>query len=348
MIAPTCLLLAACAHAGVEELVGKLPKLYSAIKMAESDPEAFAEEIRSSPLAAIADPISIPEFKPSNSNSSLPLVIAHGMGDSCFNPGMKSITEAAGNHLGVYSTCIPTGNNQTTDTIHGFLMTMDKSVDIFAAKVRADPKLKGGFDAFGLSQGNNLIRGYITKYNNPPVRNFLSICGINAGVGAFPVCSPGIPVVGTICAVLSEVLGDLAYLKLAQNHLFQADFYREPTKVGHKLYKKNSELAQWNGEGDQDMTAYKQNYAKTAKFIWVKGTKDSVVWPREGEWWGAADPEHPWKKVLPMNETQWYKEDTFGLRTADEAGKNHFESFDGQHIRFTETELMGWLSKYFN
>ena len=89
-----------------------------------------------------------------------------------------------------YSVCIPTGDSRIKDTIAGFLTNMDDSVDIFAEKVRADPKLANGFNAFGLSQGNNLIRGYIQKYNDPPVNTFMSICGINAGVGAFPSCSP--------------------------------------------------------------------------------------------------------------------------------------------------------------
>ena len=35
-------------------------------------------------------------------SSSLPTVFMHGMGDSCFNPGMKSITAAVGTHLGKY------------------------------------------------------------------------------------------------------------------------------------------------------------------------------------------------------------------------------------------------------
>jgi hypothetical protein len=46
-------------------------------------------------------------------------------------------------------------------------------------------------------------------------------------------------------------------------------------------------------------------------------------------------------------QTTWYTGDTFGLKTADDAGKNFFESFAGQHIRFTEPELFGWLDKYF-
>jgi len=37
----------------------------------------------------------------------------------------------------------------------------------------------------------------------------------------------------------------------------------------------------------------------------VLGTQDSVVWPREGEWWGAMDPSDPFGTVLPMNETRW-------------------------------------------
>ena len=35
------------------------------------------------------------------------------------------------------------------------------------------------------------------------------------------------------------------------------------------------------------------------------------------------------------------------LRTADAAGKNAFETFDGDHIRFTEAELEKWLDAYF-
>ena len=53
----------------------------------------------------------------------------------------------------VYSVCIPTGDTRLSDTINGFFLNMDASVDVFAEKVRADPQLAGGFNAFGLSQG---------------------------------------------------------------------------------------------------------------------------------------------------------------------------------------------------
>ena len=104
---------------------------------------------------------------------------------------------------------------------------------------------------------------------------------------------------------LPEVLGDLAYNKLVQDILFQANYYRDPAKTSDASYLKNSRLARWNNEGEVNAT-YVANWAKTDNFIWVEGTLDTVVWPRQGEQWGAMDPKDPWKTVLPMNETDWY------------------------------------------
>eukprot|EP01063_Lacrimia_lanifica_P002443 TRINITY_DN1128_c0_g1_i1.p1 TRINITY_DN1128_c0_g1~~TRINITY_DN1128_c0_g1_i1.p1 ORF type:complete len:361 (+),score=155.16 TRINITY_DN1128_c0_g1_i1:54-1136(+) len=332
---------------GVREFASTTTHLKDVLLMAETDPERLAKHIVESPLAQIADEMEVGEVRATN--NTVPLVVAHGMGDSCFNPGMQSITKAAGNHLGVYSTCIPTAGNWLSDTIDGFLKNMDASVEYFAKKVRADPKLKDGFDAFGLSQGNNVIRGYITKYNDPPVRNFMSICGINAGVGAFPNCPPNLPLLGPVCGALTEVLGALAYNPLSQGVLFQADYFRDPSRVNSSAYLKYSQLAKWNGEGEVN-DGYKANFAKTSKIVLVKGTLDTVVWPREGEWFGAMSDVkgEEFKVIHTMKQTRWYKEDTFGLRTADEAGKVFFESFVGEHIRMTQTELMGWLEKYFH
>ena len=100
----------------------------------------------------------------SSATSQLPIVFAHGMGDSCFNSGFQNLVKHTSSLLNnVYSVCIPTGKDQSEDTTNGYLLNMDASVDVFAESVKADPKLKGGFHAIGLSQGNNVIRGYITR-----------------------------------------------------------------------------------------------------------------------------------------------------------------------------------------
>ena len=57
---------------------------------------------------------------------------------------MKQITAEGGKRVNAYSVCIPTGNNDIEDTINGFLLNLDKSIDVFAAKVRNDTNLKYG------------------------------------------------------------------------------------------------------------------------------------------------------------------------------------------------------------
>ena len=53
--------------------------------------------------------------------NALPTVTAHGMGDSCFNGGMKQITQLIGAKLGTYAVCVPTGN-RLTDTTNGLYL----------------------------------------------------------------------------------------------------------------------------------------------------------------------------------------------------------------------------------
>jgi palmitoyl-protein thioesterase len=315
------------------------------LQLAETNPERLAKEMRESDLAAIAPTLNdtmLAAIAPTPTNG-IPTVVAHGMGDSCFNPGMKSITTAIGGKTGAYSVCIPTGPNDIFDTINGFLKNMDDSIDLFAKKIKADKNLANGFNAAGFSQGNSLIRGYINKYNDPPVKSFLSVHGTVMGVSGVPQCKPS-GLLSLVCEPLAKLCGTFGYTGLVQKHLFQADYFRDPTKLTAADYKK-SQLAVLNNEGDTPNPDYKTNFGKTESFVMVKAMQDTMVYPNEGEHWGAL-ADGSFKTVLPMKETTVYKEDTFGLKTADEAGKIKFETTAGNHLQFSETELFGWISKY--
>jgi len=331
----------AVAKSSLESSIGS--NLLEVIELAAEAPEKLAKLIRESPLAAVVDVPTDPSFTAHARNSSqLPFVFAHGMGDSCFNPGMKRITKDTAAHVGVYGTCIPTGKNVITDTINGFLMTMDKSVDVFAENIRADPKLAGGFNAVGFSQGNSLIRGYIQKYNDPPVNAVIHVHGTISGVSGFPQCNPAKSI---ICRAVADACGDAAYNPLSQGLLFQVDYFRDPSKISSGGYKKFSQLGEWNNEGETTNPTYATNFGKTNTFVMVKALGDTMVFPNEGEWWGHFKDGSK-KEVLTMNQTAWYANDMFGLRTADEAGKLHFETTAGNHLQFTEEQLFGWVDKY--
>lgn len=288
-----------------------------------------------------------------HSSSLLPVVFAHGMGDSCFNAGMQHIVQKVAEMLNVYSVCIPTGDTHTEDTKNGYFLNMDASVDVFARKVLQDDQLSHGFHAIGFSQGNNVIRGYIAKYNAPAVHTFLSVNGVNAGIGAVPYCRPedtrvleGDVVTTSMCDLLMEQASRAAYTDFSQEHSFQANYWRDPRPSARPLYQQYSQLAVWNNEAGYVNETLKENWAKTSKFVWILATEDGMVWPKEGEHWGAPDPKDPFGHILARVDTEWYLQDLFGLRTAEEAGKNAYESFEGDHLQFSEEDFDRWINTY--
>jgi len=323
------------------------PTLQEFIDLANSDPEAAVEEIRKMPFPIVQE-IAMPAMQALEASQAngLPTVVGHGMGDSCFNRGMKSITQGIAAKTGTYATCIPTGGNVLSDTINGFLKTMDSSIDYWAEKIRADPQLANGFNCIGFSQGNSQCRGYIQKYNDPPVANFISVHGTVMGVQAFPNCFKQGKPLGLICRTFAEVLGDLAYNPLVQNVLYQANYYRETHKVTGKAYKKNSAIAQWNQENPDNLNQTMVDNFKKTKYAMVMAAGDSMVYPNTGEQWGAISEEDG-KTIQTMKETKFYQQDMFGLKSVDEANPIAFEQTSGDHLQFTNDELYGWVEKYF-
>jgi palmitoyl-protein thioesterase len=268
------------------------------------------------------------------------------MGDSGFNGGMSNIAVESGKYLEVYSKCIPTGINRIKDTLNGFIMDMDTSVDVMANAIKVDSNFSNGFNCVGLSQGNNLCRGYIQKYNGidgyPIAITHISIHGPIVGVASLPSCEfDGKH--GTLCKEVSEILGKAAYNKKIQNFLFQADYFRQPKDTNTTNYMDNSQLAAWNNEGNNIDRTRKENFGKTLRFAMIKAKNDIVVVPNEGEWFGAYDENY---NLQEMKQTNWYLADTFGLRTADENGKIVFNTTEGNHLEFSTEQLYSWLDLY--
>jgi palmitoyl-protein thioesterase len=220
---------------------------------------------------------------------------------------------------------------------------MNDSVEAFQQAIRNNTALQKGFHALGFSQGNNVIRGYMTKYNDPPVQTFLSLNGVNAGTARVPHCFDG---ANRWCHFLTESASRSAYTTFAQQHSFQANYWRD---VDHyDMYLEYSQLAVWNNEVEHDQKQlYKENWAKTDQFVWVMATEDELVYPAESEHWGEPMTGTD-NDVRLMVETKWYIDDSFGLRTADEAGKNQFESFVGSHLQFSLDDLQRWTTTYFD
>ncbi|KAK2155923.1 hypothetical protein LSH36_227g06063 [Paralvinella palmiformis] len=191
-------------------------------------------------------------------NGSLPLVIWHGMGDSCCNPlSMGSIKSLIEKHVpGIYVRSLMIGNNIVEDTYNGFLMNANKQIQEVCKKIQTDSKLKNGYNAIGFSQG-----------------------------GQF--CQAGIM----------------------------------------KLYSITNEL--------EVKMSYKVNLQKLANFVMVMFNNDTMVQPKQTEWFGFYKPGQD-KELYTLRQSTLYIEDRLGLRAMDSQGKLHFLSVDGDHLRFTE------------
>ncbi|XP_024058308.2 palmitoyl-protein thioesterase 1 [Terrapene carolina triunguis] len=262
----------------------------------------------------------------------VPLVMWHGMGDSCCNPGslgyIKKIVE---NKIpGIYILSLQIGNNVVEDMENSYFMNVNKQVMLVCDKLAKDPRLQGGYNSMGFSQGGQFLRAVAQRCPSPPMFNLISIGGQHQGVFGFPRC-PGEK--SRICDWLRKMLDLGVYTKVIQERLVQAEYWHDPVKEDE--YRKNSIfLADINQEKGINET-YKKNLMALKKFVMVKFLNDSMVDPPASEWFGYYRSGQA-KETIPLQETSLYTKDQLGLQQMDKAGKLVFLSVAADHLRFSE------------
>jgi len=66
-------------------------------------------------------------------------------------------------------------------------------------------------------------------------------------------------------------------------------------------------------------------------------TEDSMVFPKESEWFQQLESDN--KTLQPLEESTFYKEDLIGLKYLTEAGKVQHVSIVGDHLQFSESDV---------
>uniref|UniRef100_A0A6Q2WSH7 Palmitoyl-protein thioesterase 1 n=1 Tax=Esox lucius TaxID=8010 RepID=A0A6Q2WSH7_ESOLU len=255
-------------------------------------------------------------------NATTPLVLWHGMGDSCCNPlsmgAIKKRIEGAIPGIDVLSLMI--GKTVIQDTENGFFMDVNEQVAMVCSQLSQDPKLKSG----------QFLRAVAQRCPSPPMKTLISIGGQQQGVYGLPRC-PGESSV--ICDWIRKKLNSGAYTDVVQKHLVQAQYWHDP--LNDDLYKKHSLfLADINQERVVNET-YKKNLQMLDKFVMVKFLQDTVVDPVDTEWFGFLKTGQA-KETETLQESVLYKEDRLGLAAMEAAGKLHFLATEGDHLQFTE------------
>ena len=61
-----------------------------------------------------------------------------------------------------------------------------------------------------------------------------------------------------------------------------------------------------------------------------------MVYPKESEWFQQLDSDG---NVQALEDSDFYKNDTLGLKTLNEAKKVQFVSIDGDHLQFSSSDI---------
>ncbi|XP_015918672.2 palmitoyl-protein thioesterase 1-like [Parasteatoda tepidariorum] len=268
-----------------------------------------------------------------NANGLVPIVLWHGMGDSCCNPmSMGSIQKFLQQSIpGVYVKSLEIGSNELTDMENSYLMSVNDQVAMACRIIANDSSLKDGYNAIGFSQGGQFLRAVAQRCPNPPMKNLISFGGQHQGVYGFPRC-PGES--AKFCDYVRRILNEGAYVDWIQRHLAQAQYWHDPLQEA-KYKAKSLFLAEINNENVKNET-YKNNLKKLENIVLVMFTEDKMVDPKESEWFGFYTPGQS-KEILSLQDSPLYKEDWLGLKEMDGKGQLHFLKTVGDHLQIDLT-----------
>merc|ERR1719409_1392821 len=90
-------------------------------------------------------------------------------------------------------------------------------------------------------------------------------------------------------------------------------------------------------KGKENAT-YSSNFAALEKLVLVMAEGDTMVHPKESEHFGYFK-DGSRTELVAMEDSPWYQENWFGLKTLNEANKIDLYSTPGNHLRFTEEFL---------
>merc|ERR1712002_807896 len=265
------------------------------------------------------------------------------MGDSCCNPlSMGSIKRMVERKLGSgsYVKSLEIGKNVAEDTTNGFLLNANKQVDMVCDMLQKDEKLANGYNALGFSQGGQFLRAIAQRCPTPPMLNLVTFGGQHQGVYGFPNC-PGDN--ATMCDYVRKLLNLGAYIEWVQDGLVQAEYWHDPLNEA-EYREKSVFLADINQEKTVNQT-YKTNLLKLKNFVMVMFSKDTMVDPKESEWFGFY-VEGQGKELYNMTQSKLYQQDLLGLKELNESGRIAFLESPGDHLQFTEQWFDDNIVKY--
>ncbi|KAF4339629.1 palmitoyl thioesterase [Fusarium beomiforme] len=276
-------------------------------------------------------------------DTPLPLVVWHGLGDQFNSDGMKSIQELAeAINPGTFVHIIALDENPDQDRAATFNGNVTDQISKVCEELAKHPILSTApaIDAIGISQGGQFLRGYVERCNWPQVRSLITFGSQHNGIVNFRACGP----TDWICKGAMALLRFNVWSNFVQSRLVPAQYYRNPqTEEDYKKYLESSNfLADINNERELKNEKYKANLSKLTNFVMWMFEDDDLVVPKESSWFEEVNGT----ETIPLRARDLYREDWLGLRELDRNGGLRFRSAPGRHLENMEELLNTTIANY--
>ena len=243
---------------------------------------------------------------PTTTYTNYPIVVLHGLESS--SREMEPLCEWIENTFDSTVYNMEIGNGKKTS----MYSSLNDQLDELCASIYEIDELSQGFDFIGISQGGLLARGYVERCNSFPVRNLITLVAPHGGVFWPNTKNSG-----------------LMYNDFFQNHLSIASYWRNPMLL--KTYLTCSFLARLNNEFwcDKESPIHRRNIRNLSNFVMIWSPVDKVLDPSESGKFSFYDEDF---NVIPLEETELYKNDALGLKFLNYIGRLHTFETNCSHV----------------
>ena len=261
-----------------------------------------------------------------------PVAFFHGFSQKCSNYDETNIVGYIKTKTNDYVRCIETGGG-SIDISRSFEDQAKKGCEI----VSSEPKFQNDFYVVSISQGGILARYLIEKCEmKGKVKRFISIGGPLAGTHQLPHCLRGV-----VCHILNSFTDWFCYTGYVQKTLGPSWYFRISNHL--ERYKKSlSILLNVNNLGKYDEEA-KKRFSNLEKLVLIQFKRDTMITPKQSAFFQELDENH---NLVDMKETEIYKNDLFGLKTLNEAGRIEYHLIDEKHCYFGWEDFNDYVTPY--
>jgi len=193
--------------------------------------------------------------------------------------------------------------------------------DILPIVTKVMQENTGGVHLLCFSQGGLLCRAII-EMSGPRhnVDTFISLSSPQAGqYGDTQVLHILFPY------YVKRSLYELFYSRIGQ-HISIGNYWNDPLHQQLYLEYCNFLPVINNQVVSNSSQAYKSSFARLKNLVLIGGPDDDVIMPWQSSHFATSDGNDT---IIPMKDQEWYKNDSFGLRTLDERGSVHTYTVPG-------------------